>query len=75
MLTQAIESLQPTETYDGDCAVGRAQADAVISMARDETNPLLVTCAIREVLASGRWSGIEIGFMSQISKAVIQGSR
>ncbi|WP_426050362.1 hypothetical protein [Brevundimonas sp. SL161] len=59
--------------YAADNRQGHGHADALIEVMRDAEVPGLLGHVIKAVGASGRWSGVEIGFAHRLAEYALAG--
>jgi len=55
-------------SYGDQCAIGRSRADEMIAKMREESNPLLLAAAVKEV---GELTPVQIGFFSRVACMLI----
>jgi len=59
---------QPTRTgdYEADCRHGHELAKDIADRVSRDSNPLHLSVAMRAIVESGRWEGVEIGLFSRL---------
>ena len=63
--------IKPTGKYGFDCKTGNMLASGLIHAAARDNDPNLLGEVVRAILSEPRYSGIEVGFFSTISDALI----
>jgi hypothetical protein len=60
-----------TGDWSIDNAAGRARAAAVLAHMRARGTPVLLGHVMKAMAASGRWTGVEVGFCASIAEAAL----
>lgn len=66
-------NVSPSGDYEQDTATGRAHFEALSGAILATGNPLLLSRVVEGQVASGKWTGIEVGFAAAMSEAAAHG--
>lgn len=60
--------------YALDTKIGRGHADQLIDLMARKDNPTLLGRVVKDMIAGGRYGGVEVGFMHRIADRSIRQS-
>ena len=69
--TVKVWEAKETGDWGEDNLLGRRMARQCIQTMREQEAPLLLGAVVREVVAKGRYGGIEIGFFQEIAEETL----
>lgn len=63
-----------TGNWSQDCQTGRDRADRFIAALGKRTDKMcMFTASMRDMVAKGRWSGVEVGFCQRVAELAVEG--
>ena len=71
---EIVSFAQMTETgdYGADCGAGRLMADALIKRMADTDGTVALGAVVHEMIKSGRWGAVHIGFFQRLADRSVQ---
>jgi hypothetical protein len=67
-------SVKPSRDWAEANSEGRKKADALIHRIISDENPLLLGWTLKEMISTGEFGGMEVGFAHELAECLIRGS-